>query len=106
MTDNLDVEFRAGGPVAPPEVRSLQEFQGQRNRGERRPRSDVGTIVLHWTLVASILTSLATGLRLAADDDTAWFAQMLSPILPQGEIWTPHFVAAFFVLVCIAAYAF
>ncbi|WP_244635569.1 ethylbenzene dehydrogenase-related protein [Chthonobacter albigriseus] len=68
------------------------------------PRSDVGTIVLHWTLTISILVSLATGLRLSADAEGSWFAKALDPILPQGEIWTPHFIAAFLVVGCIAAY--
>src|SRR5690348_10637049 len=104
MTDNLDVQLRAREHLALPELRGLHKFRSQ--IADHRPRSDLGTIALHWTLVASILVSLATGLRLAADDENNWFARILSPVLPQGEIWTPHFVAALFVLLCMAAYAF
>ncbi len=68
------------------------------------PRSDIGTIVLHWTLTVSILVSLATGLRLSADAPDSWFAAALSPILPQGEIWTPHFISALVALGCMVAY--
>lgn len=68
------------------------------------PRSDPGTIVLHWTLAIAIIVSLATGLRLAADDNTLWFAKLISPILPQGEVWTAHFIAAFMVISGIIIY--
>src|SRR5207237_10372852 len=93
MTDNHSLQLHATEPPALPHLISRREFQAPVNPSERRPRSDWGTIALHWTLVASILVSLATGLRLAADDENNWFARLLNPILPQGEIWTPHFVA-------------
>nr|WP_319385214.1 ethylbenzene dehydrogenase-related protein [uncultured Roseibium sp.] len=68
-------------------------------------RSDLGTILLHWTLVVAIVTSLVTGLRLSADAEGAWFSKMFEPILPQGEIWTWHYLSAVFVLALIFAYA-
>src|SRR5262245_7890197 len=105
MTDSVDVHLRASPPVARRDDHLIGELQSQSRRGERHPRSDLGTICLHWTMVVSILVALATGLRLAADDETAWFARALSPILPQGEIWTPHFLAAFAVVACALAYA-
>lgn len=70
-----------------------------------KPRSDVGTILLHWTLAIAIVVSLVTGLRLSADAEGSVFARSLEPILPQGEIWTWHFVAALFVIFGIFAYA-
>ena len=68
-------------------------------------RSDPGTILLHWTLVIAIVTSLVTGLRLSSDAEGSWFAKLFEPILPQGEIWTWHYVSAVFVLALIFAYA-
>ncbi|MFN3249992.1 ethylbenzene dehydrogenase-related protein [Roseibium album] len=68
-------------------------------------RSDLGTILLHWTLVIAIVTSLVTGLRLSSDAEGSWFAKLFEPILPQGEIWTWHYVSAVFVLALIFAYA-
>ncbi len=68
-------------------------------------RSDIGTILLHWTLVIAIVTSLLTGMRLSADAEHAWFSKLFEPILPQGEIWTWHYVSAIFVLAVIFAYA-
>ncbi|WP_299808687.1 ethylbenzene dehydrogenase-related protein [uncultured Roseibium sp.] len=68
-------------------------------------RSDPGTILLHWTLVIAIFVSLLTGLRLSSDAEGAWFSKLFEPILPQGEIWTWHYVSAVFVLGLIFAYA-
>lgn len=68
-------------------------------------RSDIGTILLHWTLVIAIFASLLTGLRLSTDAEGAWFSTLFEPILPQGEIWTWHYLSAIFVLALIFAYA-
>ncbi|WP_269584629.1 ethylbenzene dehydrogenase-related protein [Roseibium sp. Sym1] len=68
-------------------------------------RSDIGTILLHWTLVVAIVTSLVTGLRLSTDAEGAWFSKLFEPILPQGEIWTWHYLSAIFVLALIFSYA-
>ncbi|MCV0428224.1 MAG: cytochrome b/b6 domain-containing protein [Roseibium sp.] len=62
-------------------------------------------MLLHWTLVIAIVTSLLTGLRLSSDAEGSRFAILLEPILPQGEIWTWHYVSAVFVLALIFAYA-
>lgn len=67
-------------------------------------RSDLGTIILHWTLTIAVFASLLTGLRLSADAEGAWFSPLFEPILPQGEIWTWHFLSALFVLGLIFAY--
>ena len=76
-----------------------------RGAAKRRSRSDLGTILLHWAVVISVLFSLATGLRLAIDDNTLWFPRQLDAILPQGEIWTPHFIAGLVFLAGIVSYA-
>src|SRR4051794_30529106 len=58
------------------------------------PRSDLGTVILHWTVTAAVIASLLTGLRISADAPTAVVSKFLSPILPQGEVWTVHFVSS------------
>jgi len=68
-------------------------------------RSDIGTILLHWTLVVAIVASLVTGLRLSTDAEHAWFSKLFEPVLPQGEIWTWHYLSAIFVLALIFSYA-
>ena len=67
-------------------------------------RTDVGTIVLHWISAIAVLTSIATGLRIASDAPVAPISQFLSPILPQGEIWTVHFIAGLVLFFSSAAY--
>ncbi|MCP8939085.1 ethylbenzene dehydrogenase-related protein [Alsobacter sp. SYSU M60028] len=71
----------------------------------RHSRSDTGTIVLHWLCVAAVFGSLFTGLRIAADERDSTFSKWLSPILPQGEVWTWHFVAGMTLIVSALAYA-
>ncbi|HJP69917.1 MAG TPA: hypothetical protein VJ846_13555, partial [Sphingomicrobium sp.] len=63
-------------------------------RADRPPRSDVGTILLHWITALGFVVSLLTGIRIAT---FGWVlpsvSQGLSPIMPQGEMWTWHFFA-------------
>lgn len=68
------------------------------------PRSDIGTIILHWVTTIAMVTSLVTGLRISADAEGAFFAPLLEPILPQGEIWSIHVYAALTLIACIIAY--
>jgi cytochrome b subunit of formate dehydrogenase len=68
------------------------------------PRTDVGTLVLHWTTAIAFVISLLTGIRIAGDALHAPVSKWLSPILPQGEIWTFHFYAGLTLFFCAAAY--
>ena len=77
----------------------------RREPGNQPPRTDVGTLVLHWTTAVAFLVSLFTGIRIAADAINAPVSRWLNPILPQGEIWTWHFLAGLSLFFCAAAYA-
>src|SRR3954453_23219816 len=68
------------------------------------PRTDVGTLVLHWTTAIAFTVSLFTGIRIAADALYAPVSKWLSPVLPQGEIWTWHFFAGLTLFFCSSAY--
>src|SRR3954451_20169193 len=68
------------------------------------PRTDVGTLVLHWTTAIAFTVSLFTGIRIAADALYAPVSKWLSPVLPQGEIWTWHFLAGLTLFFCAATY--
>lgn len=70
------------------------------------PRSDIGTILLHWTTTIAMVVSLLTGLRISADAEGSIFAKALEPILPQGEIWSVHVISALVLVACVIAYAF
>jgi hypothetical protein len=67
-------------------------------------RTDVGTVVLHWLNATAFFVSLLTGLRIAADNVDAVVSKWLAPILPQGEIWTWHFIAGLALFFCASAY--
>src|SRR3954453_16613007 len=67
-------------------------------------RTDVGTFALHWLSAAAVVASLLTGLRIAADDRDATVSRFLSPMLPQGEVWTVHFIAGLTLFFCAVAY--
>ncbi|MBW7850227.1 MAG: cytochrome b/b6 domain-containing protein [Rhodospirillales bacterium] len=71
------------------------------------PRSDAMTAALHWGLVAVVLVSLGSGLRIAADAPDAALPQALSGVLPQGEVVVWHLwssVAVTFIAVAYVAY--
>lgn len=73
-------------------------------RQEQPPRSDVGTLVLHWVTAIAFIVSLFTGIRIAADAVNAPVSHWLSPILPQGEIWSWHFIAGLTLFFAGSAY--
>ena len=104
MTDVVrrDAVPGAAGPKFkdhPADVSSAQE------RRDAPPRSDVGTIFLHWATAIAFVVSLFTGIRMATFGYVLpGLSQWLSPILPQGEMWTWHFFAGLGLFFCASAY--
>jgi cytochrome b561 len=76
-----------------------------RDQQNKPPRSDVGTIILHWTTAIAFVISLLTGIRMAT---FGWvlpsLSQWLGPITPQGEMWTWHFLTGLALFFCSTAY--
>lgn len=68
------------------------------------PRTDIGTLVLHWVVALAFIVSLFTGIRMAADALVAPVSHWLTPILPQGEMWTWHFMAGLTLFFGASAY--
>ena len=67
----------------------------------RRRKTDYGTILLHWMLVAAICVAFVTGLRIASEaPDRSWI-NWIDFLLPRTGVWTSHMQAAV-VLVAIA----
>jgi cytochrome b subunit of formate dehydrogenase len=54
-------------------------------------KTDFGTVLLHWTLVALLLVAVSTGLRIAIDSTSElhWLRHF-DTILPQNIVWTAH----------------
>ncbi|MCP5082019.1 MAG: hypothetical protein GY948_10020 [Alphaproteobacteria bacterium] len=65
---------------------------------------DTPTFLLHWSMALTLLVSLATGLRIAADDEQGGWAQSVSWALPQGNVVSWHTWAALALLRLAAAY--
>src|SRR3954464_5800179 len=89
------------GPVA----RSRSSDRPLTDRGSqanRPPRTDVGTLLLHWVTAIAFVVSLFTGIRIAADAVCAPVSKWLSPVLPQGQIWTFHLYAGLTLFFCAA----
>jgi hypothetical protein len=80
------------------------EARSHRFAAPKNPTSDVGTVFLHWTAAISCLVTLFTGLRIAADAEGSVVALALSPILPQGEIWSWHVGAGLTLFFVSSAY--
>lgn len=70
----------------------------------KRPSADLPTILLHWGMVATLLVSLATGLRIGADDPDDGIARAVSSILPQGDVIAVHVWSATALLALTTAY--
>jgi cytochrome b subunit of formate dehydrogenase len=73
-------------------------------RSSMRPRTDAFTFILHWALVAALILSLLTGLRIAADYDgsvAGAISRKLEWLLLEGSViqshiwsgWTLTFIA-------------
>ncbi len=56
-----------------------------------KPRkTDYGTIILHWLMVAALGVAFFTGLRIATEaPDRAWI-NVIDFLLPQVSVWTLH----------------
>jgi Ethylbenzene dehydrogenase/Prokaryotic cytochrome b561 len=67
-------------------------------------KTDTGTVVLHWLLVATLTVSTVTGLRIASDGQSAALAKFFADFLPSHNIWFFHIIAGIGVLVIAAAY--
>ena len=97
-------ELTPGGAARPRE-RGAAAMRTAAEPGNQPPRTDIGTIVLHWATAIAFVVSLVTGIRIA----TIGFvlpslSQWLSPILPQGELWTWHFFSGLTLFFCASAY--
>jgi len=94
-------DLTPGGGTRP---RSSGRVARREEQGNQPPRTDIGTLVLHWATAIAFTVSLFTGIRIAADALVAPVSKWLSPILPKGEIWTFHFYAGLTLFFCAAAY--
>src|SRR5215212_19772 len=81
MNDLSPGPFRTSAPTPHPQT------------GKAAPRTDVGTILIHWIASIACIINLVTGLRLAADQEFSVVWRAIAPVLPQGEIWSWHIIS-------------
>jgi len=95
MVELNDIRARSDAAPAPPPRPAPRA---------RLPSTDAGTVVLHWLTVIALIVSLATGLRIASDALDAPVSKALTPILPQGELWSIHLASGLSLFFCATAY--
>jgi cytochrome b561 len=70
----------------------------------RKPRTDLGTIILHWVLVSALIAAVATGLSIARTAPDREWLDPIAPLLPSSDIWANHFRAGLAVTLVAVAY--
>jgi hypothetical protein len=61
--------------------------------GTRSLRTDSGTIILHWLIVALFVMVAATGLRIASDEPALRWLVNFDSVLPVENVWYWHVIA-------------
>jgi hypothetical protein len=71
----------------------------------KRRKTDYGTVVLHWLLVAAVSVAFLTGLRIASEAPDRDWINLLDFLLPQANVWVLHMQAAVVLVAVSIAYA-
>jgi cytochrome b subunit of formate dehydrogenase len=56
----------------------------------RPPRSDLGTVLLHWAVVAAVAVLMLTGLQIASDDPRLRFLEPVRFVFAHRNVWQLH----------------
>jgi hypothetical protein len=71
----------------------------------RQRKTDYGTILLHWLLVAAIGAVFVSGLRIATEAPSRTWINVFDALLPRANVWTLHIEAAVALIAIAVAYA-
>jgi hypothetical protein len=80
------------------------EDVGVRGRIVRGHKTDYGTVILHWLLVAVLAVAIATGLRIAGEAPDRTWINVFDFVLPGAAVWTAHIQAAVALIALTIAY--
>jgi hypothetical protein len=72
----------------------------------RHRKTDYGTIILHWLLVAGLGVGFVSGLRIAAEAPGRNWIHLFDTVLPREGVWMAHMQAAVALLAVSLAYTF
>jgi hypothetical protein len=76
-----------------------------RRRQFRSRKTDYGTIILHWLLVAALVVAIATGLSIGAEAPDRTWINVVAQMLPSSAAWTAHRQSAIALVAVSVAYA-
>ncbi|MEO8241179.1 MAG: cytochrome b/b6 domain-containing protein [bacterium] len=71
----------------------------------RWPRTDVGTVVLHWVVLIAVVVLLMTGLRFSSDDIHHLWLRDFDAQLWSENLWQLHMIAGYALTVSLVVYA-
>ncbi len=69
------------------------------------PRTDVGTVLLHWAVVGAIVVLALSGLRYISDDGDVAMVREIDAYLPANSVWLIHIGAGYVLTLIMVAYA-
>ena len=70
----------------------------------RRRKTDYGTIILHWALVAATGVAFLSGLRIATEAPDRTWINLFDAVLPRGHVWDAHMISAVLLVAIALAY--
>ena len=70
----------------------------------RGRKTDYGTVILHWLLVAALAVAIVTGLRIAGEAPDRTWINVFDFVLPKAAVWTTHIQAAVALVALTIAY--
>jgi hypothetical protein len=70
----------------------------------RRRKTDYGTIILHWLLVAAFGIALLSGLRIATEAPGRTWINVFDAVLPRQSVWVAHMQASVALVAVSLAY--
>ena len=71
----------------------------------KQPKTDYGTIILHWLFVAAFGVAFVSGMRIATEAPDRLWINLFDIVLPSGGVWTAHMQAAIVLLALSLTYA-
>ncbi|WP_298253539.1 ethylbenzene dehydrogenase-related protein [Bradyrhizobium sp.] len=70
----------------------------------RQRKTDYGTVLLHWLVVAAIGVAFLSGLRIATEAPGRTWINLFDALLPRTNVWTMHIEAAVVLIAIAIAY--
>jgi hypothetical protein len=70
----------------------------------RQRKTDYGTIILHWLLVAAFGIAFLSGLRIATEAPERAWINLFDAVLPRQSVWTAHMQASVALVAVSLAY--